>query len=484
MNRQIVQLFGLTMILFATLIAFTSRWTVFEADALKDPNDRRGQANKRELIAEQQIPRGLIKTTDGTVVARSLPRGRGEERVFARTYPEAGLFAHAVGYSYIQRGSAGLEQSQNEALVGEENEFGTIFSELQSEEREGRDVISTLDTSAQKIAAQALGGQAGSVVAIEPQTGRVKVMVSLPEYDPNEIPDRFGPLASDEAQPLFNRATQSSYPPGSTFKVVTAAAALDSGKFTPDSVVDGSSPRTISGAPLANSGGAQFGPITLTEALTNSVNTVWAQVGEQIGPKTLLEYMNRFGFNRDPELDYPDGQMLASGVRNAKGDLVDDTGGFDIGRVAIGQGGEEGQIQVSPLQMALVASAVGNGGELMRPRLTERIVGQDGRVDERLQAVEQSQVMKRETAEQLAGMMNNVVDEGTGTAAALEGIDVAGKTGTAEVDNATSNQAWFIGFAPVTNPRMAVAVTIERTQGQGGTEAAPIAKQVLQELLQ
>lgn len=293
MNRQIVQLFGLTMILFATLIAFTSRWTVFEADALKDPDDRRGQANKRELIAEQQIPRGLIKTADGTVVARSLPRGRGEERIFARTYPEAGLFAHAVGYSYIQRGSAGLEQSQNEALVGEENEFGTIFSELQSEEREGRDVISTLDTSAQKIAAQALGGQAGSVVAIEPQTGRVKVMVSLPEYDPNEIPDRFGPLASDEAQPLFNRATQSSYPPGSTFKVVTAAAALDSGKFTPDSVVDGSSPRTISGAPLANSGGAQFGPITLTEALTNSVNTVWAQVGEQIGPKTLLEYMNR-----------------------------------------------------------------------------------------------------------------------------------------------------------------------------------------------
>ncbi|MEK6229099.1 MAG: penicillin-binding transpeptidase domain-containing protein [Actinomycetota bacterium] len=484
MNRQIVQLFGLSMILFATLIAFTSRWTVFEADALKDPNDRRGQANKRELIAEQQIPRGLIKTADGTVVARSLPRGRGEERVFTRTYPEAGLFAHAVGYSFIQRGSAGIEQSRNDALVGEENEFGTIFSELQSEEREGRDVISTLDTSAQKIAAQALGGQAGSVVAVEPQTGRVKVMVSLPEYDPNQIPDQFGPLASDEARPLFNRATQSSYPPGSTFKVVTAAAALDSGKFTPDSVVDGSSPRTISGAPLANSGGADFGPITLTEALTNSVNTVWAQVGEQIGPKTLLEYMNRFGFNRDPQLDYPAAQMLASGVRNAKGDLVDETGGFDIGRVAIGQGGEEGTILVSPLQMALVACAVGNGGELMRPRLTERIVGKDGRVDERLQPVEQSQVMKRETAEQLAGMMNNVVNEGTGTAAALEGIDVAGKTGTAEVDNATSNQAWFIGFAPVQNPRMAVAVTIERTQGQGGTEAAPIAKQVLQELLQ
>ena len=478
MNRQIVQLFGLSMILFATLIAFTSRWTVFEADALKDPNDRRGQANKRELIAEQQIPRGLIKSADGTVLARSEPRGRDEDRVFRRTYPTGDLFSQAVGYSFVEQGKTGLEAFRNDELTGAENEFGTIFSELQSEGREGSDLITTLDAGAQRTAIEALGGQKGSVVAIEPQTGRVRVMATVPGFDPNGIVENQGQVD------VLNRATQSQYPPGSTFKVVTAAAALDSGKFTPDSVVDGSSPRTISGAPLANSGGANFGAITLTEALTNSVNTVWAQVGEQIGPKTLLDYMNRFGFNADPQLDYPDGQMVASGVRNAKGDLVDDTGGFDIGRVAIGQGGAEGAILVSPLQMALVASAVGNGGELMRPRLTERVVGKDGRVDERLQPVEQSQVMKRETAEQLAGMMNNVVNEGTGTAAALDGIDVAGKTGTAEVDNATSNQAWFIGFAPVTNPKMAVAVTIERTQGQGGTEAAPIAKQVLQELLQ
>ena len=478
MNRQIVQLFGLSMILFATLIAFTSRWTVFEADALKDPNDRRGQANKRELIAEQQIPRGLIKSADGTVLARSEPRGRDEDRVFRRTYPTGDLFSQAVGYSFVEQGKTGLEAFRNDELTGAENEFGTIFSELQSEGREGSDLITTLDAGAQRTAIEALGGQKGSVVAIEPQTGRVRVMATVPGFDPNGIVENQGQVD------VLNRATQSQYPPGSTFKVVTAAAALDSGKFTPDSVVDGSSPRTISGAPLANSGGANFGAITLTEALTNSVNTVWAQVGEQIGPKTLLDYMNRFGFNADPQLDYPDGQMVASGVRNAKGDLVDDTGGFDIGRVAIGQGGAEGAILVSPLQMALVASAVGNRGELMRPRLTERVVGKDGRVDERLQPVEQSQVMKRETAEQLAGMMNNVVNEGTGTAAALDGIDVAGKTGTAEVDNATSNQAWFIGFAPVTNPKMAVAVTIERTQGQGGTEAAPIAKQVLQELLQ
>ncbi|MEJ7788446.1 MAG: penicillin-binding protein 2 [Thermoleophilaceae bacterium] len=471
MNRQIVQLFGLSLVLFALLIAGTSWWTVFGNEDL-----RANESNRRELIEQQQVPRGLVLARDGTVLAKSEPRGKGLQRTFTRTYPTGPLFSHTVGYSFVSVGQAGLEQSRNDDLTGEQSEFGTLFSDLQGRAQEGQDVTTTLDPEAQRIAQQALGGQNGSVVAIEPQTGRVRVMVSLPAFDANEI-SKSGKIAS------FNRATQSSYPPGSTFKVVTAAAALDSGKFSPDSVVDGSSPRTISGAPLANSGGADFGPITLTEALTNSVNTVWAQVAEQIGPGTLLKYMNRFGFNSDPQLDFPDDQMLASGIRNSKGNLVRRDGGFDIGRVAIGQGGAEGQIQVTPLQMALVAGAVGNKGKLMRPRLVEKVVDKDGRVTDRIQPEEQEQVMSEESAGELAQMMSNVVQEGTGTAAALSGIDVAGKTGTAEVDNATSNQAWFIAFAPVENPRMAIAVTVERTSGQGGTVAAPIAKQVLEALI-
>ena len=471
MNRQIVQLFGLCLLLFTLLIAGTSWWTVVGNSDLRANED-----NRRRLIEQQQVPRGLILARDGTVLAKSEPRGKGLQRTFTRTYPTGPLFSHTVGYSFVSVGQAGLEQSRNDDLTGQQSEFGTLFSELQGRAQEGKDVTTTLDPEAQRIAQRALGGQNGSVVAIEPQTGRVRVMVSIPEFDANEI-SRTGKIAS------FNRATQSSYPPGSTFKVVTAAAALDSGKFNPDSVVDGSSPRTISGAPLMNSGGADFGPITLTEALTNSVNTVWAQVGEQIGPGTLLKYMNRFGFNSDPKLDFPDDQMLASGVRNSKGNLVRRDGGFDIGRVSIGQGGEEGQIQVTPLQMALVASAVGNKGKLMRPRLIEKVVDKDGRVTDRIEPEEQEQVISEESAAELAGMMNNVVQEGTGTAAALTGIDVAGKTGTAEVDNATSNQAWFIAFAPVENPKMAIAVTVERTSGQGGTVAAPIAKQVLEALI-
>ena len=481
MNRQIVQLFALFAVLFALLVAFTSRWTVFEAQSLAD-----NQHNRRPLIEEQQIPRGLIFARDGdTVLARSLPEGRGKNRIFTRTYPEGGLFAHPVGYSFITNGRRSLELSRNEDLAGEEDEFESLFAGLEGREREGLDVVTNLDVAGTQAAVAGLAGRKGSVVAIEPQTGKVRVMVSIPEYDPNLIPSNIGRLERDRAnQPLLNRSTQELYPPGSTFKVVTAAAAMDSGKVNPDSVIDGSSPREISGVPLANSGGQSFGPIAFTDALTNSVNTVFAQVGEEVGRETMVEYLRRFGFYQDPELDYPSFQMIPSGIINGEGDYV--TEGFDVGRVAIGQGGLEGEIRSSPMQMALVAAAIGNRGRLMKPQLTDSVVRKDGRIKERVQPDLQSQVVKPEVADQLAQMMGRVVEEGTGTAAALSGITVAGKTGTAEVGaNREFTQPWFIAFAPVENPRMAIAVTIERQPAgsQGGTVAAPIARSVLEALL-
>jgi peptidoglycan glycosyltransferase len=478
MNRQIAQLFGLFVVLFGVLVAFTSYWSVLDAEGLEDnPN------NRRALIREQKVPRGLILAEDGsTELARSIPRGRGEDRIFTRTYPTGGLFSHPVGYSFIRNGRISLEQSRNDALAGEEDEFESIFTGLEGREQEGLDVVTNLSVPGTEAAVGALGGRKGAVVAIEPQTGKVRVMVSIPEYDANLIPTEFGRLNNDPNKPTLNRTTQELYPPGSTFKVVTATAALDSGKVDPESIIDGSSPREISGVPLSNAGGQSFGPISFTDALTNSVNTVFAQVGENIGRGTLVEYMKRFGFYEDPELDYPDTQMIPSGVIDGDGDYVED--GFDVGRVAIGQGGLEGEIRAAPLQMAQVAAAVANGGRLMRPRLTDRIVRKDGRVAERIEPDLQSRVMQPETAEQLAAMMSRVVEEGTGTAAALSGITVAGKTGTAEVGaNREFTQPWFIGFAPVENPRVAVAVTLERTTGEGGTVAAPVAAQVLQALL-
>ena len=481
MNRQIVQLFGLFAVLFGLLVAFTSRWTVFEAESLAD-----NQNNRRPLIEEQQIPRGLILARDGeTVLARSVPEGRGNDRIFRRTYPTGGLFAHPLGYSFITNGRRSLELSRNDDLAGEEDEFESLFAGLEGREREGLDVVTNLDVAGTQAAVAGLAGRKGAVVALEPQTGKVRVMVSIPEYDPNLIPSDIGRLERDRVnQPLLNRSTQELYPPGSTFKVVTAAAAMDSGKVNPNTVIDGSSPKDISGVPLSNSGGQSFGPIAFTDALTNSVNTVFAQVGEQIGRATMVEYMKRFGFYQDPELDYPDFQMIPSGIINGEGDFVTD--GFDVGRVAIGQGGLEGEIRASPMQMALVAAAIGNRGRLMKPRLTDSVVRKDGRVKERVQPDLQSQVVKPEVADQLAQMMARVVEEGTGTAAALSGVEVAGKTGTAEVGaNREFTQPWFIAFAPTEDPQIAIAVTVERQPAgsQGGTVAAPIASSVLQALL-
>jgi len=469
----------LVVVLFGLLVAFTSRWTVFEADSLRD-----NSANRRPLLEEQRIPRGRILASDGrTVLAESFATGSGSRRVFTRRYPEGTVFSHPIGYSFIDRGRAGLERSRNDALTGESSEFATILDEITSAGREGDEVRTTLDPGGTRAAIQALGGRKGAVVALEPDTGRVRVMVSLPQFDPNQVPEGFARLVRDSDAPLLNRATQSTYPPGSTMKVVTAVAAIDSGRYTPDSVVSGKSPKDISGVPLSNccgEGTGNFGPLTLTQALTNSVNTVWAEVAEKLGRDTMVRYMKRFGFYEDPPLDYPDAQLAPSGVFNREGDLVDD--GFDVGRVAIGQGGAEGQMRATPLQMAMVAGAVANRGKLMKPRLTERIVRQDGRIRERVEPEEASEVMKAETADRIKAMMAGVVSQGTATAAQLPG-GVAGKTGTAEVEAGENNQVWFIALAPLERPRYAIAVTVERSQGQGGSVAAPIAKQVLQSLL-
>ena len=205
MNTPIIRLFSLVLLLFATLVVFTSRWAVFEQDELESKT-----SNRRPLIEEQRIPRGVIRAADGTVLARSLPRGRGSRRVFRRTYPTGPLFSHPIGYSFIERDRVGLEKSRNDALTGKENEFASIFSEFMNEDREGQDVTTTLDMAGQKQALAALGGRRGSVVALEPQTGRVRVMVSVPQFDPNAVPDdrAFQRIQAGEGSPILNRATQ------------------------------------------------------------------------------------------------------------------------------------------------------------------------------------------------------------------------------------------------------------------------------------
>jgi peptidoglycan glycosyltransferase len=468
-NVPIIRLFGLTVALFAVLLIWTSRWTVFEAKSLNN-----NALNSRTLIDELKIKRGEIIADNGEVLAKSVP---AVANTWKRTYPTGPLFAQAVGYSIAAQGrSAGLERSRGNELRGLQTGLAAVFGQVSSR-RVGDDVYTTLDPNAQQVAVQALAGQAGSVVAINPKTGAVKVMYANPTYNDNNVDAPGGST--------FNRSTQAKYPPGSTFKVVTDTAAINSGKATPSSVFNGDSPKTISGVPLSNDGNQSFGNIDLTTALTFSVNTVWAQVAESVGRASMTDYMQRFGFYSKPPLDYPPDELQASQPwtpTRPSHPYPPGSPSEDIGRIGIGQGG----LLVTPLQMAMVASAVADGGKLMVPHFTSRVVDSTGRTVETIKPSVYKQVMKPSVAGEITQMMRNVVEEGTGTPAQLGGISVAGKTGTASIGPAGSNltQPWFIGFAPVENPTVAVAVTVDQTQGGfGGTVAAPIAKAVIQALL-
>jgi len=466
-NRPIVRLYGLVVVLFALLVAFTSRWTIFEASSLRE-----NKLNARKLLEQERIPRGPIVARDGTVLARSTRRAEGK---YARSYPTGSLFASPLGYYDTILGSTGLEKYRERDLEGETgSDLQSILDQLQGKTRKGDKVVTTLDPRAQRVAYEALAGHRGAVVALEPRSGAVTVMVSSPTFDPNSL--RHEPAGAS----FVNRATQFGYPSGSAFKVVTATAAIDTGAYTPESTVEGKSGILVSGVPLANDNDASYGSITLTKALALSVNTVWAQVAEHLGKATLARYMERFGFDRKPQLDYPAGGMEASGEYLGSR-LIPPTSRFvDLGRMGIGQD----KLHITALQMAEVAATVANRGRLMAPHMTAHVVNAEGQTVTRVQPRVQAQVMKPATAAAVTSMMEAVVNEGTGVSAQIPGVQVAGKTGTAETQIGTAiNNVWFIAFAPAADPRVAIAVTLQGVPGQGAAFAAPVAKTVIESLL-
>jgi peptidoglycan glycosyltransferase len=482
LNRQIVKLFGLVVVLFGVLIGFTSYWSVFDAKALKEKD-----ANKRPLLEQQQIKRGRILADDGTVLARSVPKGHGTGLRYVRRYPEGSLYGHPIGYSFVRQGDSEFEQFHNDELIGSESEFGSILDQLSGRDQEGNDVVTSLDPAAQSVAVADLEEVGfGAVVAIEPQTGRVRAMASNPSYDPNRVPYELTKLNENDLEaPLVNRATQGQRPPGSTFKVLTAAAGLDSGTITPETAIDAPGTLEVEGTALHNDFDQSFGPITLDTALTNSVNTWFAQLGERVGEDTLFEYMDRFGFNSTPAIDLPGDQVYPSGIFEG-GHLLGPNDPIDIARVAIGQE----RLLATPLQMAEVAAAVANRGKLMKPQIWSRVVDPDGRVTKKMEPSQYSQPISAKTAEELTTAMEGVVSEGTGTNAAISGISVAGKTGTAETPYNEScgggteeNQAWFMGFAPAEDPKIAIAATVECTTQFGNDVAAPIFRDVAETIL-
>jgi peptidoglycan glycosyltransferase len=490
MNRQIVRISIVALVLLASLVVGTTYWQTWAESGLKDRQD-----NAIERVAQFTTRRGLIYASDGTLLAaRRAAHVKGQTFYFRR-YPAGSLAAQVVGYSTQSRSRAGLERSENDYLTASNSHLNTIvrrtLDRLKGATVTGNNLVLTIRPQAQKVALDALGSNCGAAVALEPATGRVLVMASSPTYNPNLVEGRFGAIARQAKDancsspaPLVNRATAGLYTPGSTFKVLTAAAALDTGTYTPDSTFDDPGYCIEYGKKVSNfadqSGPEVFGHVNFVTALEHSINAVFCEIGKRLGPLTVLDYARRFGFYAVPPLETPSSERLASGLYD-RGHLFrpHDPNQVDPGRLAFGQE----RLQVTPLQMAMVAAGIANGGVVMEPYVVEKITAPNGGTVTRTHPHVLSRAVKPETAAELTSMMEGVVNSGTGTAAQISGVRVAGKTGTAETGVAGTNTTSFIAFAPADAPRVAVVVFLENQHGVGGHTAAPIAKQIMEALL-
>lgn len=461
----------------AALLVAVSWFQVIRADDLKtDPR------NPRPALSERGKERGLIVSVDGTVVARSVQKEGARD--FMREYPLGENLAHVVGYSSFLVGDSALEAVYSSDLRSRRDlTISDLVSAILGRDLRPKNLEITIDTQLQIAALAALGNNKGAVVAIDPRTGAVLAAVSNPSFDPtlllgNDAAGQWESLLTDPNQPLRDRSSRELYAPGSSFKTVVTATGLDTGQVEPGTVFPDPVEFDLPGstATISNFAGRPCNDgesVTLLEAFVRSCNTTFADLSIRLGAIDIGITSDAIGFNRDIEYEWTVPEAVWPTEQ-----LVDDD-------AALAQSGiGERDVRATPLHMAMVASAVANNGVVARPYLVERIFDADGQTVEETEFSEIGRAMAPETASMLAQMMERVVTEGTGRQAAVPGVRVAGKTGTATGSGDFSNP-WFIGFAPVDNPTIALAVFIEGspTSGEsatGGTIAAPIASQLIE----
>ncbi len=486
MDRQIRRLALAFLALFAVLFAQANYLQVFASSRYAN-----NPANQRLLLQEYAVDRGDILARDGqTVLARSRPtKGKFE---YLRVYPNGPLYADVTGYYSIVFGRYGAEASENDYLAGRAPELlpQNLVDEILGRPKRGATVVTTINAGLQQVARRALGSLPGGVVALDPRTGEVLAMVANPSYDPN-------PLASHDpavvrqarrallrapGKPLLSRASQELFPPGSTFKLVTASAALENG-MRPSTTFPNPPALQLpnSTAMLHNFGGEHClggaAQLTLAQALTVSCNVVFGEIGLRLGAAKLVEQAQKFGFDKAIPFELPFEEGSIPPVGEFAGALS------FVATSAIGQQ----DVQANPMQMALVGAAIANGGVEMEPHVVKEIRDADGRVVKEIKPSVFGQPISARTSAELTAMMVSVVTAGTGTAAQIPGVQVAGKTGTAETPSGKPH-AWFVSFAPARNPRIVVAVVVLNggdlgSDATGGAVAAPIAKAVIQAAL-
>jgi peptidoglycan glycosyltransferase len=464
------------LVLFTLLIVNVNYIQVVRAEKLRDD-----PSNTRVLTEEYDRERGSIIVA-GNEVALSVPT---EDRLrYLRTYPEGELYAAVTGYYSLIYNTSGMESAEDDILSGDDprlfvRRLADLFT---GRDPAGGDVVLTLDPAVQAAAMAGLQGVTGAVVALDPATGAILGMASSPTYDPNQLSSHdpaairayAEQLGAANPDPRRNQAIEENYPPGSIFKVIVSAAALEDG-MTPQTVVPAPEefPLPNSSRTIPNFGGSACSPSgeqPLIDALTISCNTAFAQLGLQLGEDRLREKAEAFGLDGEPR------EIPLTVADSHVGDIVDDAA---LAQTSIGQR----DVRVTPLQAAMIAAGVANDGSIMAPYLVDQVRAPDLSVVDRTDPEEFRRAVSAGVAAQLTEMMVSVVDNGSGRRARIEGVRVAGKTGTAQTTGAADHN-WFIGFAPADDPKIAIAVFVANGGGTGGDVSAPIARDVMQAYLE
>ena len=489
MDRQIRRLALGFLVLFAALAINLNYLQVFAADRIS-----RNNANQRLILEEYEVDRGLILASDRQTILADTKRTGGDLR-YQREYPQAAElgYGHITGYHSFVYGRSELEYTFNGELSARSDELfpQRLIDEFLGRDLKGASIVTTIDPDLQRVAAEALEGSEGAVAAIDPRTGDVLALVSTPTYDPNPLASHRPTLvrrAYQELDPdepdssLVSRATDTFFPPGSSFKIVTAAAALEAGLGADHLLPNPPTydvPQTTDD--LDNFGGGTCpggAQIDMAQALQISCNVYFAQLAVELGPDALVEQAHRFGFSQDIPFDVP----FVEGE-------IPDVSGFEDDTPAVAQSGiGQRDVRTNVLHMALVAGAIGNGGVMMQPRLVTDVRDPKSRPLRHFDTVEYAQPLTELNAGILTEMMVTVVQSGTGTGAQVPGVTVAGKTGTAQTAEGESPHAWFVSFAPAEDPEIAVAVVILNggnlgNEATGGELSAPIAKALIEEHL-
>jgi peptidoglycan glycosyltransferase len=486
MDRQIRRLGYAFLALFVLLFGAINYIQVYASSDLAN-----NPANQRLLLQEYNVHRGQILARDEQTILATSKATNGKLK-YLRVYPRARLYSGITGYYSVVFGRYGLEQSQNEWLAGRASQLlpQTLVDEMRGRDKRGATVVTTIDPTLQRVAARQLGSLPGAVVAMDPRTGEILALVANPTYDPNALASHDlkavraarARLLKDPSKPLLSRGAQELFPPGSTFKLITASAALENG-MKPDTKFPNPPalklPQTTH--ELHNFGGEHClggaPQLTLAQALQVSCNVVFGEIGLKLGAERLVQQAERFGFDQTVPLEIPFASGRIPPVKDFQNALP------AVAFSAIGQQ----SVGANPLQMALVGSAIAKGGVEMTPHLVKEIRDPSGRVIKTIRPEPWGRPISSSTANAMTQMMIKVVESGTGTAAQIPGVTVAGKTGTAETTSGNPH-AWFVSFAPAQNPKIVVAVVVLNggslgSEATGGQVAAPIARAVIQAAL-